>query len=111
MGRSELELESPDVTARLHLHLLGKDHTCSLPIPLGEHTLLDLLPAARALAGQATAAVVDDARVNGREVSCRAGCGACCRQLVVISTVEAQDLANLVADLPAERQAVIHDRF
>jgi len=111
MSHPEPEPSPPGDTANLHLRMLGKDHTFSVPIPLGERTVLDLLPAARELTAQATAVVVDDARAQGREISCRAGCGACCRQLVVISYVEAQDLADLVAAMPPERQAVIRARF
>ncbi len=98
-------------TANIHLHLLEKDRTFSVPIPQGELTLLDLLPAARELSNQATAVSVEHAVAQGREISCRAGCGACCRQLVVISVVEAQSLAELVATMPPERQAVIRGRF
>jgi Fe-S-cluster containining protein len=111
MSHPEPEPAPPGDTANIHLRMLGKDHTFSVPIPLGERTVLDLLPAARELTAQATAVVVDDARAQGREISCRAGCGACCRQLVAISYVEAQDLADLVASMPPERQAVIRARF
>src|SRR5579872_3103790 len=107
------EAESPPAadTANIHLRLLHQDHTFSVPIPSGACTVLDLLPAAHELVHQATAVVVDDARRRGKEISCRAGCGACCRQLVVISLVEAAALAELVANLPAERRAVIRGRF
>jgi Fe-S-cluster containining protein len=109
MNQSESEKAAD--TANIHLHLLDEDHTFSVPIPSGQCTVLDLLPAARELAHQATAVVIEDARKHGREISCRAGCGACCRQLVVISYVEAQSLAELVANMPPERQSVIRARF
>jgi Fe-S-cluster containining protein len=111
MSHPEPGAPPADDTANIHLRLLEKDHTFAVPIPLGERTVLELLPAARELTGRATAAVVEDARAQGRAVSCRAGCGACCRQLVAISYVEAQDLAELVAGMPPERQAVIRGRF
>jgi Fe-S-cluster containining protein len=111
MSHPEPEPAPPGDTVNIHLQLLGKDHTFSVPLPLGLRTVLDLLPAARELTGQATAVVVEDARARGREISCRAGCGACCRQLVAISYVEAQDLAELVAEMPPERRAVIRARF
>jgi len=55
--------------------------------------------------------VLERERATGRETSCRAGCGACCRQLVVISVIEAESLARLVAQMPEERAAVIRGRF
>jgi Fe-S-cluster containining protein len=101
----------PQETARIHLHVLGEEHTVCVPLPLGERTVFDLLPAARALTATVTEAALEQARRQGRSISCRAGCGACCRQLVVISQVEARALADLVAAMPAERQAVIRARF
>lgn len=70
-----------------------------------------LLPDAQALANQIAA--LGEARVKrlGRTISCKAGCGACCRQLVPISPAEARHLAALVAALPPERSAEIRRRF
>jgi Fe-S-cluster containining protein len=98
-------------TANLHLQLLGEEHTVPVPVPLGRRTVLDLLPAARALADRATAVAVGQAEAAGRPISCRKGCGACCRQLVAISVVEAESLAGVVAAMPPERQAVVRRRF
>jgi Fe-S-cluster containining protein len=98
-------------TANLHVCWQGEERTFPVPFRAGAVTLLDLLPAARELTTRATASAVEGARAAGREVSCRAGCGACCRQLVAISVVEAAALAELVASLPPERQAVIRARF
>jgi Fe-S-cluster containining protein len=98
-------------TANIHLNVSGEERAFPVTVPLGERTLLDLLPAARELTDQATAAAVDQARAQGRAVSCRAGCAACCRELVAISLAEAQDLADLVAALPPERQAAVRARF
>jgi Fe-S-cluster containining protein len=105
------EPTATDDTANIHLRLLGEEHVFPVPLPLGRRTLLDLLPAARELSNRATAVGVERSRGEGREISCRAGCGACCRQLVAISFVEAQSLADLVADMPPERQAFIRERF
>jgi Fe-S-cluster containining protein len=43
----------------------------------------------------------------GAEVSCRAGCAACCRQLVVVSPLEAHAIAAHVAADPALEAAVL----
>lgn len=47
----------------------------------------------------------------GREISCRKGCGACCRQLVPVSRTEARALAALVEAQPADRRAALANRF
>jgi Fe-S-cluster containining protein len=48
---------------------------------------------------------------DGKQISCRAGCGACCRQLVPISEIEARRLAQLVDDLPESRRSAVRSRF
>lgn len=70
----------------------------------------ELLPIARAIAekviGQALADLPKD-----KHVTCKAGCGACCRQLVPISEPEAFMLVALVRDMPAVRRQAILERF
>lgn len=48
---------------------------------------------------------------NGEEISCRAGCGACCRQLVPVSELEALHLAHLVESMPVDRRERVIQRF
>ena len=48
---------------------------------------------------------------RGQAISCRAGCGACCRQLVPISETEAHLLAELVDASPEPRRDVLRARF
>jgi Fe-S-cluster containining protein len=54
---------------------------------------------------------VGNAEALGKSISCRAGCGACCRQSVPIAPSEARAIAALVAALPEPRQAQIRSRF
>ena len=68
----------------------------------------DLLPVLHSCDDAVIAAAVD---ANGRPVSCRAGCGACCRQLVPIAEVEAIALGEWVAELPEAEQAAVRERF
>src|SRR5437667_237907 len=66
-------------------------------------------------AGDSATQVVDIAEKNveqqGEHISCRAGCGACCRQIVPISESEAHAVKNLVDDLPEPRRAHVRERF
>jgi Fe-S-cluster containining protein len=48
---------------------------------------------------------------EGKAISCRDGCAACCRQLVPVSEPEARALTQLVATLPADRQEIVRTRF
>jgi len=99
------------MTVRVRFRGPELDRVVEVEVPVGPRKLTDLLPVTRALSDELTAAAIASEEAAGRKISCRAGCGACCRQLVVISVVEAQGLAELVAKLPAERQATIRARF
>jgi Fe-S-cluster containining protein len=54
---------------------------------------------------------VGQAEAAGRTVSCKAGCGACCRQAVPIAPSEARDVAAHVAAMPEDRQRHVRARF
>ncbi len=98
-------------SATVHIEWRGRVSPIPLTFQPGPSTLLDLLPAARAVAHEAIAVGIANATASGKTVSCRAGCGACCRQLVAISFIEARGVADTVARLPAEKQAAVRQRF
>jgi Fe-S-cluster containining protein len=54
---------------------------------------------------------VQQEKEEGYAISCKAGCGACCRQLVPISELEAHQLKELVGQMPEPRRTVIRKRF
>ena len=60
-------------------------------------------------------AVVDETEKEverkGLKISCAKGCGACCRQLVPISDVEAYHLRAVVDAMPPARRAAVEARF
>lgn len=60
-------------------------------------------------------AVVDETEKEverkGLKVSCAKGCGACCRQLVPISDVEAHHLRAVVDAMPPARRKAVEARF
>jgi Fe-S-cluster containining protein len=83
----------------------------SVSVPSGPTRLNDLLPLVRNLDDAIVQATLKSVEAGGQKISCKRGCGACCRQLVAISTVDAQSLAELVAAMPPPRQAVMRARF
>jgi Fe-S-cluster containining protein len=83
----------------------------TLSVPRGPRQARDLLPLTRSLSHAVVQAENSAVAESGRTISCRSGCGACCRQLVAISVIEAESLARLVAEMPAAKQAVIRARF
>jgi Fe-S-cluster containining protein len=97
--------------AVLHLRVLGKPLSAAVQLPAGPVAPPAMLPAAYAVADAVAAVAAAASAAAGRPVSCRRGCGACCRQLVAVAPVEAHHLAAVVAALPPARQAAVRARF
>lgn len=80
-------------------------------VPDESRQVADLLPALRHLDDVVVAQATSDVEAGGGEVSCRAGCGACCRQLVPVAEGEARALMAHIESLPVDRRAEIWARF
>src|SRR5438132_622178 len=91
------------VTARVALRMPGGTLKAEMTVSTGPTPLVQLLPMARALDDQIVELAVHAVEAQGRRVSCKRGCGACCRQLVPIAEVEARRIRDLVEDLPEPR--------
>lgn len=99
------------VTADLPLTVAGRTRSVSITVPAGKARLDETLPVLQTLASS----LVDEAEAQeaaaGRTISCRAGCGTCCRQPVPVSPSEARALAALVSAMPEPRRAAVRRRF
>jgi Fe-S-cluster containining protein len=80
-------------------------------VPAGEMRPADLLPILLRFTDAIVALGADAARRAGDRISCRAGCGACCRQLVPISEAEAIYLSEVVEAMPPHRREAVRARF
>jgi Fe-S-cluster containining protein len=83
----------------------------SANLPSGHTTLTQLLPVIQNLENAIVAKISAEAERVGTPISCRAGCGACCRQLVPVSFFEAEALADWFSTLPEERRGDLEARF
>ena len=99
------------VTVSVELKVAGRNLGGRFPVPEGPTSRGSLLPIFRSLADKLVRIAVEDAGARGEPVSCGAGCGACCRQLVPISEIEARQLRDLVDGMPVGRRAEIQERF
>src|SRR5207249_10576704 len=89
----------------------GRRVRVDLSVPKGATRPIRLMPIFRALTDVFVEAAVENAQAEGHSISCRKGCGACCRQLVPISEVEVEALRETVRALSAERRAEVVARF
>jgi Fe-S-cluster containining protein len=70
-----------------------------------------MLPVFQQMANALVDISVQALATEGMPISCKAGCGACCRQPVPISETEVYQIAALVDEIPEPRRSVIRQRF
>jgi Fe-S-cluster containining protein len=99
------------VTGRIQLRIDGESVTFEVTVPVEPTPLGDLLPVFQGLTNAVVDRAVAKVEASGQTISCRAGCGACCRQLVPVTESEARILARLVDALPEPRRTTVRDRF
>jgi Fe-S-cluster containining protein len=99
------------VSVRVGLKVWDDQVEMEMTLPAGQTRLEGLLPVFQKVADAFVDIAVQRAGAEGRAVSCRKGCGACCRQLVPISEVEARRIGRLVEELPEPRRQEIRTRF
>ncbi|MGK2927539.1 MAG: YkgJ family cysteine cluster protein [Lysobacterales bacterium] len=104
--------EPPDtLTATAQLRIGSQRLKFRLVVPASEVPAESLLPTLHELSNRVAEGVETQASERELKVSCRKGCGACCRQLVPVTPAEARLLAHIVSGLPDAAQAVIRERF
>ncbi|HJQ56948.1 MAG TPA: YkgJ family cysteine cluster protein [Vineibacter sp.] len=85
--------------------------TLQIDVPAEPVRLRDMLEALRAVTDASVSHAITRVEAQGKRVSCKAGCGACCDQLVPLGIGEAHMIADLVARLPEPRRGVVRARF
>ena len=97
--------------ARFTLRVQDTNLEVSAELPEGPVLPAVLLPVLQNLSNSMTELVTRRAGRAGERISCSAGCGACCRQAVPISPVEAREIAQWLGEQEAGRQAELRERF
>jgi Fe-S-cluster containining protein len=98
--------ESAHSTATLRLAVGDLRIVHSITVPAVPVPAADVVPALQGLVNSVVAAAE-----AGQRISCRKGCGACCRQLVPVSRTEGERLLQLVEAMPATRRQTLAARF
>lgn len=93
-------------TATLRLAMGGLRIAHPIAVPSDPVAATEVVPALQGLVNAVVAAAE-----AGEAISCRKGCGACCRQLVPVSRTEGERLLQLVAAMPPERRERLGARF
>jgi len=103
--------ERPKSEIAVEIGIAAEKVQFRLQVPTGPATWEDLLPFMRALVKVSSDIAEEHFATRGQKVSCRAGCGICCRQQVPLAPFEAHRLRRLVDELPEPRRSEITARF
>jgi Fe-S-cluster containining protein len=98
-------------TATLRLTVGDLQVVHPITVPSGQVPATEVVPALQGLVNAVVAAAEAGLTKSGKTISCRKGCGACCRQLVPVSRTEGERLLALVGTMDAERRERLHARF
>jgi len=85
--------------------------TATAVVPAGPTNLTQILPVLQSLDDSFIGGVAAQFSEAGFNISCKAGCGACCRQMVPISIFEAEALSTWIRSLPESQQQELAQRF
>ena len=80
-------------------------------VPAGRTNLTQILPVIQSLSDSFIEGVAAQYAEAGMKVSCRAGCGVCCRQFVPLSIFEAEALTAWFRAQPEDRRRQLAERF
>ena len=104
-------VDSGQVSATLRLSVGDIRLAYPMTVPAGPVPATAVVPALQGLVNAVVEAAEQRAKGMGKSVSCRKGCGACCRQLVPISRTEGERLLAVVERLPKDRRTAVETRF
>lgn len=99
------------VTTNIALVLDDQSLQMQLTVPAGPATPAQLLNLLRGLTDAVVESAMERSAAQDQPISCRKGCGACCRQLVPIAPAEAHRLRKVVDSMPMPRRGEVLGRF
>ena len=99
------------VTGRVAIAIRGVPVQMELTVPANPVKPQRMLPVFQKMTNSFVAMSVEAMNALGEEISCKAGCGACCSHVVPIAEVEVYQIAELVENMPEPRQSKIKRRF
>jgi Fe-S-cluster containining protein len=109
---AERPQDSPEfVTITIRLGSPDWQLETRMTVPSGPTRSRQMLPLVQSLTDAVVNAAAKTVEAEGKSISCKKGCGACCRQLVPISEVEARRMGEVVEEMPEPRRSQVRARF
>ena len=108
---AEATSQPETVTAAFKLGWEGRALEANVPVATGPTSPRHMLPMIQQLTNALVGMGENLVTERGESVSCRAGCAACCRQLVPIAETETRHIRDLVDAMPEPRRTTVRERF
>lgn len=99
------------VTGNVVLRIGGIPLEMQMTVPAAPVKPQRMLPIFQQMTNEFVGISIEAANQEGRSISCKASCGACCRQPVPVAEIEMYRIAELVDSMPEPRQGKIRKRF
>ena len=99
------------VSVKLKLEIAGDPLDLETRVPETRTSAVELIPAFQAFTNQVVTHSIRQAEKSGKSISCKAGCGACCKQPVPVTLLEVEYLNRVVKKMPAQKQQQIRAIF
>lgn len=99
------------VAVPVEITVFGGTLRAQIPVPSAAVSAGQMLPMFHSIGDAVIHLSIKAVEREGKSISCRMGCAACCRQFVPISETEARELIDLVSKMPEPRRSQIRERF
>lgn len=99
------------LNGKVALNIGGAPLELDMTIPQGEVKLRRMLPVFQQVSNTLTRLGAEGLEARGQPISCKAGCGACCRQAVPIAETEAFAIRDLVEGMEEPKRSEVKKRF
>ncbi len=103
--------ENDWITGQITLTMNGAELEMEMTVPVNAVKPTRMLPVFQAMTNSFVNLEVGETEKQGNKISCKAGCGACCRQAVPLAEIEAYQIAELVENLEEPRRSKIKQKF
>ena len=103
--------ENEWVSGQITLSMNGAQIEMQMTVPAKPVKPMRMLPIFQAMASSFVDTSIEEIEAQGKKISCKAGCGACCRQAVPLAEIEAYQIAELVENMEEPRRSEIKQKF
>lgn len=99
------------VSGNVRINIEGQPLDLQMTVPAKPVKPQRMLPIFQQMASSFVGMSERAVEASGGEISCRKGCGACCRQPVPLAEIETYQIAAMVEAMPEPRRSEIKQRF